>query len=193
LITLSNSRYYRKQELWSLFLMCAFPLYFWTLLLAFRDVSWLTERTNAWDAVGVVSYGMVFASVESVIVFIIAVLLGFLVSRSWSGERRGALLGVLALIASLWATADQLYFLWGTPLPAWIFQILVKSAHPVRIIYGVLLALVAPTVILPAYFILQTDKGLQAAQNFIERITLLSMLYLFSAFAGLVVVIIRNI
>ena len=60
---------YTRQGLWSLFLMCAFPLHAWTLILAFRDISWLTDRTNAWDAVGVTSYGLVFAFVESMVLF----------------------------------------------------------------------------------------------------------------------------
>jgi len=44
-----------------LFLISAFPLHVWTLLLAFRDFSWLTERTNLWDAIGVLSYGLIYA------------------------------------------------------------------------------------------------------------------------------------
>src|SRR5512141_1446140 len=71
---------YTRQGLWSLFLMCAFPLHVWALILAFRDVSWVTERTNSWDAVGVVAYGLLFTLVESVLVFGIMTLLGFLIS-----------------------------------------------------------------------------------------------------------------
>ena len=55
---------YTRQGLWTLFLMCALPLHIWTLILAFRDLPWLTDRTNAWDAFGVMSYGLIFALVE---------------------------------------------------------------------------------------------------------------------------------
>ena len=70
------TRRYSRQGLWSLFLTCAFPLHFWTLILVFRDISWLTDRTNAWDAIGVASYGMIFAFTESVVIFLVAALLG---------------------------------------------------------------------------------------------------------------------
>lgn len=78
--------------------MCAFPLHLWTLILSFRDFSWVTERTNAWDAVGVVSYGLLFAFVESLIIFCIMALLGFLVSSKWDEPRRIALLSTLILL-----------------------------------------------------------------------------------------------
>lgn len=172
--------------------MCAFPLHFWTLLLAFGDISWLTERTNFWDAIGVASYGMVFAFVESVAVFIVAVLLGFLVPRRWN-DRRPALLGILVLITAIWGMAGQSYFPLKIALPVQIAQFLIQSGHPVRIIYMAVLPVVFLTVAAPTYFILQSDKGFKIAQDFTERVSLLAMLYLFLGFIGLVIVIIRNV
>ena len=189
----SDSQYYNKQGLWSLYLMCAFPLLFWTLLLAFRDVSWLTERTNAWDAIGVVSYGMVFALVESVMYFIVMTALGFLVSRSWSKERRVALLGVLALITALWAMINQLYFLFGVPVPGLLFQLLLHTGRPVLSMYIIASALVLPSVVIPTYFILHSEKSPKAVQDFMERLSTLTMFYLFLGFIGLIIVVIRNI
>ncbi|MBC7876731.1 MAG: hypothetical protein H7Y59_06115 [Anaerolineales bacterium] len=188
-----NWHYYHKQGLSSLFLMCALPLHFWTLLLAFRDVSWLTERTNAWDAIGVVSYGMVYAFVESILLFLVFSLLGFFISRSWNIEKRISLLSIFVLIISLWAIVPQLYFLWGEPIPEPIFQALVHNARPVRAMYMIAFAFCVTTFMTPAYFILQSDKGLKIAQNFIERITLLSIFYIFLSFIGLIIVIVRNI
>ncbi len=192
-MALSKSPYYNKQGLWSLFLICAFPLLFWTLLLAFRDVSWLRERTNAWDAIGVVAYGMVFAFVESVLFFIVTAALGFLVSRSWSIEKRVALMGVLSLITALWAMINQLYFLFVIHIPAPLLQLLTYSKRPVLIMYAIAIAFVFPSAAVPTYFILQFQKSMRAVQDLMERTSTLTMLYLFLAFIGLVVVIIRNI
>lgn len=194
-MTLSNSKFqlYSKQGLWSLFLMCTFPLNFWTLLLSFRDVSWLTERSNLWDAIGVVSYGMVFAFSESVIIFIAAVFIGLLVSRKWSAERRVALLSILVLVASIWAMIGQLYFVLGVSIPQAIVQPIFQTGHPIRYFYLILLVLVVPTIAFPTYSVLQSDKGFKLAQDLIERITLLAAFYLFFDLIGLVIVIIRNI
>src|SRR4026207_921538 len=97
---------YTRGGLWSLFLMCALPLHAWTLILAFRDLAWLTDRTNSWDAIGVLSYGLLFALVESVILFLLVACLGLLLPRNWEPQRRTALLGIFALVLSLWAMAS---------------------------------------------------------------------------------------
>ena len=108
---------YSKSGLWSLYLTCAFPLHVWTIILSLRDFSWVAERTNSWDAIGVVSYGLVFALVESLLVFLVALLLGFLISKKWDEDRRIALMGLLVFITSLWAIGSYLYFMLNMPVP----------------------------------------------------------------------------
>lgn len=184
---------YSKQGLWSLFLISAFPLHVWTIILAFRDFSWVTERTNSWDAVGVVSYGLIFAFIESVVVFLVAVLLGFLISKKWDEERRVTLMGFLVLIASLWAIGSYLYFMLQVSIPGETLEFLVGLAHPLRFLYAVSLVLVGPTVALPAYFVLRSEKFFKGMQALFERLSLLTLFYLFFDVVGLVIVIARNI
>ena len=128
-MAISESRRHSRQGLWTLFLVCAFPFHLWTIILAFRDFSWVAERTNAWDAIGVAAYGMLFALFEGLVVFLVAVLLGFLVPRIWN-EKRIALLSVLVLITALWAMMGQLYFLWNIPFPEGLIRFLAGSDHP---------------------------------------------------------------
>jgi hypothetical protein len=191
--TLQNKTWYTRQGLWSLFLICALPIHLWTLILAVKDFSWVSERTNAWDAIGVLSYGMVFAFVESLAVTLAAVLLGFLISRQWEQGRRIALLSALVLIAALWAMAGQLYFLWGISIPGTILGFLAGTGHPVRILYAVGLALVTPTVLIPAYLVLESDRVFQAVQEFSGRLALLAGLYLLIDAVCLVILVARNL
>ena len=184
---------YSKQGLWSLFLMCAFPLHFWTLILVFRDIQWMTERTNFWDALGVASYAMVFAFLESLLLFLILTLLGFLVPTQWTRETRIALLTVLFLILSIWAMLSQLYFLAAVQAPGWFIFLMARTGHPVRILYALALILVTPTLALPAWFALRSEKFLKSVNSLIERLSLLSGLYLFFDVVGLIIVIIRNL
>ena len=186
-------RRYSWKGLWSLFLTCAFPLHFWTLILVFRDVSWLAERTNAADAIGVASYGMIFAFAESTVVFLVVVLLGFLTPIQWEPDRRIAFLGLLFLITSAWGMIGQLLFLWNIFLPAEAIQFLRSSSHPLRIIYVVCLAVVTPTVLLPVYGFLRSNKAVMIMQNLMERLALLATFYLFFDLLGLIIVIIRNL
>ena len=184
---------YSKQELWSLFLTCAFPFHLWTLILVFRDVSWVTERTNAWDAVGVVSYGMLFALVESLLAFVVVVLLGFLTPKHWDANRRTTFLSLLVLITVLWGLIGQLLFLWNIQLPPPVMQFLIDSEHPLRWLYGGSLAIVLVSVILPIYWFYQSNKLALFLQEFTERLSVLTMFYLIFDLAGLVIVIIRNV
>ena len=184
---------YTRQGLWSLFLMCAFPLHAWTLILAFRDISWLTDRTNAWDAVGVVGYGLVFAFVESLLLFAVMALLGYLVSAYWEPGRRVALLAVLALVLSLWAVLEQLFFLVEIRLPGWLIGLLVRSGHPLWGIYGGLLMLIGLTVLLPALLVLRSERALGFVRAMIERLSVLTVFYLALDVIGLVIVVVRNV
>lgn len=188
-----TTRIYSRQGLWSLFLVCAFPLHFWTLILVFRDISWLTERTNAWDAIGVASYGMIFAFTESVVIFLIVALLGLLTPKHWETDRRIAFLALLILITSIWGMISQLLFLWNVSLPVQAIQFLRSSDHPLRILYGVSLVIVIPTVLLPLFSFIRSKKVVAVMQNLTERLSLLTMFYLFFDLLGLIIIIIRNI
>jgi hypothetical protein len=135
---------------------------------------------------------MVFAFIESVVLFMIAALLGFLISNKWETERRIALLSSLVLIVSLWAIFNQSYFVWQIPIPAPLIQLMLYTKRPVLTLYAILFVLVFISIALPVYFILHTKRGVKFAQDVFERLSLLSALYLVLAFAGLIIVIIRN-
>lgn len=184
---------YSRQGLGSLFLTCAFPLHFWALLLAFRDISWLTERTNLWDAIGVVSYGLLFALVESVMIFLVLVLVGFIIPLRWPSDKRITFLALLILLISLWGIIGQLLFLWNLSLPAQAIQLLRSVRHPLRILYAACLVVVIPTILLPIYLFVRSKRSVAFMQDLMERFSLLTMLYLLFDAVGLVIVIIRNI
>ena len=184
---------YSKQGLWNLFLICAFPLHAWTIILAFRDFSWVTERTNSWDAVGVVSYGLIFAFVESVAVSLITVLLGFLVSKKWNEDRRITLMGLLALITSLWAMINYLFFMLNVSIPGETILFLASLSHPLRFIYAVGLIVTGLSVAIPTYFVLRSEKFYKGVQGLFERLSLLTLFYLVFDFVGLVIIVVRNV
>ncbi len=186
-------KYDSKQDLWSLFLMCAFPLHLWTLLLAFRDLSWLAERTNFGDAIGVLSYGMIFALFESLLLFTFAFLLELLLPLGWGREKRLAIIGALILILAFWAMLPQL-----SALQVWNIQIVLAPmlagfAHPLRVAYFFAFIFTLPSVILPILALSKSQKTLAVVLDLIGRISLLTMFYLFLDVAALIVVVARNL
>ena len=192
-LTTTKQNIYTKQGLWSLFLMCAFPLHMWTLILAFQDVEWVTERTNAWDAVGVVSYALLFALIETILVFLTFTALGFLIPRQWKPNRRIGFLILLVLLLSAWGIISQLLFLWHINLPEPAIQFLAHSGRPLRYLYAGSLAVVIPAIALPVYFFLKSDRMLAWILDLADRLSVLVGLYLFFDVIGIIIVIIRNL
>jgi hypothetical protein len=185
--------YYHKGDIFKLFLVCAFPIHVWSIFMFLRDFDWISERTNAWDAVGVGSYALLLALIESLIIFLIIFGLSFLVHKTWDIETRLAIMTVLVFFASMWAALTQAFFLLGGVLPESVFNFLVESGHPFRYLYGTIGGLVIITIGGPVILLLQSEKLVKGTIALIERIILLSGLYLFLDLVGIVIVIIRNV
>jgi hypothetical protein len=188
-----NLRGHYAGGLWTLFAISAFPPHVWTLILFLRDFGWIGERSNAWDAFGVAAYSLLFAFIETLLIFAGVLLLGLLIHPTWGTNRRIHLLGVLVLITAVWGIAGQLYFLWGGGVPAWLAEFLTSTGHPLRTIYILLALLIVPTVIVPVYFLLRSDKAVKLSAALIERLALLSALYLFLDVVAVAIVVIRNL
>ena len=184
---------YNKQGLWLLFLMCVFPQHLWTLIFAFRDISWLISRTNLWDAIGNMSYGLVYAFLESLLIFCVLTLLGLLTPKRWEVNRRVAFLTLLLFITALWSMISQLLYVWNIWLPFPLLQFIANTGHPLLILYALSLALVVITVGLPVLLFSRSSKALPSMLDFMDRLSTLSMLYLFFDGIGLIIVVIRNI
>ncbi|MFN2235333.1 MAG: hypothetical protein ACK2U1_13985 [Anaerolineales bacterium] len=187
------SKYYQKKGLWLLFSAAAFLIHIWAILQIFQDLSWIAERTNMWDAIGVGAYGLTIALIESIFLFLIAFLLGFLVSTRWDPVKRISLMGTLVIIISIWAILGQLYFILGWSFPASWIQILANTEHPLRILYLIALVFVGPSVLLPVVAQLKSDKLSQMTYEIFDRLSTLVILYLVLDIASIVIVIIRNI
>jgi hypothetical protein len=185
--------FYTRQGLWTLFLMCALPLHIWTIILGFRDFDWIAARTNSWDAVGVVSYGLLFALFESVVVFGAIALVGFLLPAKWDEKRRVAILSLLMIVLSLWSMFNQAYFLNEWVTPEWLANLVMATGRPLVALYALAFGFDLASVALPVYFTLRSDKFLNGVQEGIERLSLLMLLYFVFDAAAIINIILRNL
>jgi len=162
-------------------------------MLVLSDVSWITERTNVWDAVGVGAYALTFALLESLIVFAVFVFVGFFTPRQWPVDKRASFLSMLVLILSAWGIVSQLLFFWNVLLPESAIRFLEQSGHPLRIMYAASLAIVIPSIGVPVLVFLRSDRLFHFIQALSERLSLLTGFYLILDLAGLIIVITRNL
>jgi hypothetical protein len=189
----SLKKYYSRKSLWTLFLMAAFFPHVWTIILVFRDFSWITERNNTWDALGNGAYGLMYALVESLFVFAAALLLGLLISPKWDEKRRVTLLSVLILLTALGSIVGQLYFLFEWQEPGFLIRALIATGRPLVFLYLLSLAVITPLIALPVYLILKVDRFRGVMNEVIDRLSLLTSLYLVLDVIGLALVLIRNL
>ena len=165
----------------------------WTFILFFRDFSWISNRTNIWDAIGVGSYGLLIALIESITITLAMLLLGLLVSKEWDGNYRVVLLGVIVFIIECWAILSQLFFLTEMKLPKNWIQSLAMNPHPLWILYGLTLPLVLISIVIPISLIMNLKKFNTSIYKIIESMTTLSTLYLILDAVGIIIIIVRNV
>jgi hypothetical protein len=156
-------------------------------------MSWIIKRTNVWDAIGNASYAMIYAFIESLVIFCVLALLGLITPKQWEVNKRVAFLTVLLFTTAIWGMVSQLLYIWNIWLPAPMVQFIADTGRPVVMLYILSLAIVVPTVALPVYIFVKSKKALPSTLDLMDRLSTLSMLYLFFDLIGLVIVIIRNI
>lgn len=184
---------FNLSQLINLFLLVVFPIHAWAIFLVLRDVGWISERTNAWDAVGVMSYTLVWSLFESIAIFLLITLASLLVSKKWVVEKRFSVLGTILLVTSTWSILGQLFYITGGLAPQPIINFLASSGHPLWFIYGITVPLVIASFLLPVYIFLGSNTSAKKFIGFVDRLILLSGLYLFFDLIGFIIVVIRNI
>jgi hypothetical protein len=142
---------------------------------------------------GVLSYGLIFACIESAAVFLGVALLGFLISARWDEAHRIALLSTLVLVLACWAIYAQAYFVWNMPVPGALLEFISRFAHPLRALYILAVAGVLLTILPPAFLVLRNPVFFRFVGTMIDRLSLLTGFYLALDVLGLVIVIVRNV
>jgi len=164
----------------------------WALLMGFRDFSWVTLRTTVWDGLGLLSYSLTFALLESLGLFLILVICGFLLPSAVDPEKRLALIGTLFLVVTLWLIAGQVYSWLKYSLPGWLTDALVQTNHPYRLLWGGVFLLVTVSLSVPLVLITRQEKFKSVILETFDRISTVSFLYVLFDIIGIVIIVIRN-
>ena len=158
-----------------------------------RDITWVAERTNAWDAVGLVAYALVFALLESLVVFIGAFILTWLAPRRWSGDVLLVRMALFVLTFEIWAIISQLLSTFSPGLPLSTAQSLANFQPTLSIIYIFAGVLVALSLIIPLFLLTRYPRFERSFLELTDRLVTLTVLYLVLDFVAILVLIARNI
>ena len=185
------AQYYSKQEIWTLFLIAAFPLHVWALILFFWDFSWIEERAGTWNAIGVGAYALVIALVESVFVLLVALLLGFLIPKVWSPKVRASTMALIIMLVSVWAILGQLYFIYAPNL-TWLILTLKPLSRSLYMLYLVLVGIIVISFVIPIWFALSSQKFRKGLDAVVGRVSFLTIFYLVFDVIAIIIVAWRN-
>ncbi|MFC1936415.1 hypothetical protein ACFLYP_01975 [Chloroflexota bacterium] len=187
-----------KAQYWYLFLLVAFPINLWAILIGLYNLPNYINRTSLWAGIGYFSYSMLAALIETVLVFCTLVLLSLLLPNRWYGKTLLAQLTSLILTVAFWAILGQSIFLYQVDGNTAIGTLLVNlfPHHPLRASYilaaGLLLAIVLSP--LAAIFLIANRANLQKAiLSLSDRITTLSYFYLAIDIIASLLVVLRNL
>lgn len=182
---------FSKPELLKLFLVCAFPVHFWTLLSIIFEGELIGKR-NLWYFAGFSGYLLLLALLESVLFFLFVVILSFLFPKSWKGQTPLAVASAIGLVLGFWAIGNQAFQYLHVEQPAWFEWVMLRVHYRQRLLYPLFIALIAASAAVPVYVLSAYENIRRAIFPVIENISLLSYLYLGLDLLGLVVVLVRN-
>ena len=172
-------------------LIVTFPLHVWALLMIFRDLEFVSERTEIWDAVGYAGYSLMFTLIESLILALVVWLLSLLLPKKWDTQRSLNIAGSIFLILAGASIVDMAFHAFAD------VRISRQYLHGLETYPTLTYFLIAGTVILSIFgvvwLILKSARTEQIFTEIYDRIMLLSYFYLFLDVAGIAIVILRNL
>ena len=189
----SLREWFQFEPMWKLFLICIVPIHVWAILMVLMDFEWIGTRSNIMDSLGVVAYALVFALIESLMLFIASMGISLILPRSWDNGKRLAGMTWIILMISFWAALAQLYYVLGGKIPGFYSNWMINSGHPLRILVGTIFPLLLLSVSIPLLLVTLKEKFTSITLNVAERLGTLSLAYLFLDLLGFLYIIYRNI
>ncbi len=188
-----TSQHFKAGDRFKLFLVCAFPLHVWTILMALRDVSWVAERTTPWDSLGFSAYALLYTLAESLLLFVFILLLSLLIPKNWPITLRFTALSLLAFALAGWSIIEQLILVLGyDSLVRWLSP-LTFLHHSPGIGQAITALIVAVSVAVPLLLLRRYEKMQNGFFALLDRLTMLSGLYLFLDLLAIFLIVYRNL
>jgi hypothetical protein len=138
----------------------------------------LLLRHSLWELAGIISYRLVFAAFEALLLLFVLILLSIILPGRWLRDQFAARGSVIAIVTSLWILVFHLGSGTWRGWPLWPYL----AAAGYLLSLGVVYTLTV-----------RHRRVEQAVISLVERLTIFSYVYLPLSVLGLFVVIIRNL
>ena len=173
-----KSRFASSEQLVLLFAACVFIVHVWSIISVLREVPAWILRLNYWDLIGVIAYTQVYALAESVVVFLILIVIAAILPARLFRDQMVALGTMIVLISSLWFVLahynDDAIRLWGGKQFLLILLVFIVS------------------ILVPYALIQSYSKIAEIIYKIVERLAILAYFYVFIDLISIFIIVIRN-
>ena len=174
-----------RRELWLLFVAVVFPLNVWSILMFLHESPAYMRRMGVGDMFGIFSYSQAFALIESLVVLGALVFVCIALPRRMFKDKFVAQ-GTIFMFVT---------FIWIIPVHYQI-QILDKlswnmAIYQVGVVIWIITFFLA--IVGMSLMIRRSQKAEQGANTFVEKLAVLSAIYILIDIVGFIVVIYRNL
>jgi hypothetical protein len=168
-----------RDQVISQFASCVFLVYTWTIFsFLYKLPGWLMFL-NLSEVLGVFSYALASALVESLLILLFLVALAVLLPKPWFGDRFVAQGTVLAVVLSFWSVVFQFIY---ASTPRWDTSKM--------LLWFLLLLLSTP---IAGFLVHRLERFGGLVNAFADRLTLFLYVYVPMGLLGLAIVAVRNL
>lgn len=174
-----------------IFLICAFPIHVWSMLMVFKDMEFINARTEFWDGIGYAGYSLLFALLESLLIASLVWGISLLLPKKWESNRTISVVGSMYTILALASILEQAAHAFDQ------YRISKMLLHGLEkytsLTIGLIIGAILIAMIVALVLVLKFDKVAKGLTEFFDRIGMVSYFYLVLDLAGIVIIVLRNV
>lgn len=170
-----------KAEYFKLFLVCSIPIHIWAYINLFNDIPAMQLQMSIWRILSVASYVLAFALFESLLIFGLIFLICLLLPERLFGVKLIHLVAIIVITVSILISFIHLYDYWeidSLSFADWIVS---------WVLFGLFVTITL------LFFITRYKRVQKGFQSVIDRLAVLSLVYISLDILGLFVITVRNL
>jgi len=170
-----------KAEYFKLFLVCSIPIHIWAYINLFNDIPAMQLQMSIWRILSVASYVLTFALFESLLIFGLIFLICLLLPERLFGVKLIHLVAIIVITVSILISFIHLYDYWeidSLSFADWIVS---------WVLFGLFITITL------LFFLTRYKRVQKGFQSVIDRLAILSLVYISLDILGLFVITVRNL
>lgn len=179
-------------ERFKLFLVMAFPIHLWVVLVGFQDLAYIISLNTPWDGVGFVSYLLLYSLIDSILIFLLISAISLLTPISWNYHYRFIWLSWLGISLTIFSIIEQ-YFLLEWFISFDFLQGLKWLSYPLYVGAALVIELIVSNWAIPIWLIRPYHRVQERLYSISEKLATLAGFYLFLDLAAIAIIVWRNI